>query len=66
MIFKIFILIFILIFAFIIGIWINYLKIELQYEEEDKLVRDSIKEDNCENKICPPPEEYLKKGGENK
>lgn len=48
--FKIFILIFFLIFAVVIEIWINHLKqIYLQYEEEDKLVRESVREDNnCE------------------
>lgn len=57
--FKIFILIFFLIFAVVIGAWINHLKLRLQYEEEDKLIRDSVKEDNCGDKVCPPPDEYL-------
>jgi len=58
--FKIFILIFFIIFAVVIGVWINHLKLELQYEEEDKLVRDSVRCDNdYEDGICPPPDEYL-------
>lgn len=58
--FKIFILIFFLIFAVVIEIWINHLKqIYLQYEEEDRLVRKSVKEYNREDRVCPPPDEYL-------
>jgi uncharacterized protein YneF (UPF0154 family) len=61
MAFKIFILIFFITFGIIIGIWINHLKqIDSQYKEEDKLVRESVKEDNCEDGVCTPPDEYLR------